>query len=41
MYMDIYHKGIKNINWYEKINWNNENEIIKKPSKEKASKIWM
>lgn len=39
--MDIYHKGIKNINWYEKINWNNENEIIKKASKEQASKIWM
>lgn len=41
MYMDIYCKGIKNINWYKKINWNNENEIIKKASKEKASKIWM
>lgn len=36
--MDIYRKGIKNINWYKK---NNENEIIKKASKEKASKIWM
>lgn len=41
MYMDIYHKGIKNIDWYKKINWDNENEIIKKASKEKASKIWM
>lgn len=39
--MNIYHNKIKNINWYKKIYWNNENEIIKKTSKEKASKIWM